>query len=207
MEKKIYLNVPFEEKDQAKAMGAWWDPQNKKWYLKDRSKISSFTKWIAKEDTQNNSGKFELVSPVYIVKSRSNCWKCHNKSEVFCLASEGVIENGTRISDFIVFSNISWMAEELKEIFSRISSKFRIDFSKTQESKLYMNHCQHCDAKMGDFFMHDEPGGAFVPENENQANSIQLYQLSGISKRVQISGSYGMQSPNYIQTNAKRSRS
>ena len=31
--KKIYLNVPFEEKDKSKSMGAKWDPKKKKWYI------------------------------------------------------------------------------------------------------------------------------------------------------------------------------
>ena len=28
---KIYLNVPYSEKDQAKELGARWDPDIKKW--------------------------------------------------------------------------------------------------------------------------------------------------------------------------------
>ncbi len=30
---KIYLNVPYEEKDKAKALGARWDKNAKKWYI------------------------------------------------------------------------------------------------------------------------------------------------------------------------------
>ncbi len=29
---RIYLNVPYNKKDIAKDLGAWWDPQIKKWY-------------------------------------------------------------------------------------------------------------------------------------------------------------------------------
>ena len=32
IEKKIYLNVKYEEKDEAKLLGAKWDPKKKKWY-------------------------------------------------------------------------------------------------------------------------------------------------------------------------------
>lgn len=31
---KVFLNVSFEEKDKAKAIGAKWDPANKKWWIK-----------------------------------------------------------------------------------------------------------------------------------------------------------------------------
>ena len=30
--KRIYLNVPYERKEEAKQLGAKWNPQKKKWY-------------------------------------------------------------------------------------------------------------------------------------------------------------------------------
>jgi ribonuclease HI len=30
---KIFLNVPFQKKDEAKALGAKWEPSKKKWYI------------------------------------------------------------------------------------------------------------------------------------------------------------------------------
>jgi len=30
---RIYLNVPYEEKDAAKKLGARWDPEQRKWYV------------------------------------------------------------------------------------------------------------------------------------------------------------------------------
>ena len=34
-EDKIYLNVPFEEKDEVKKLGARWDYNMKRWYYTD----------------------------------------------------------------------------------------------------------------------------------------------------------------------------
>jgi len=34
---KIYLNVPFAQKDHAKGLGAKWEPAKKKWYIFDNS--------------------------------------------------------------------------------------------------------------------------------------------------------------------------
>lgn len=42
---KIYLNVPYQEKDSAKALGARWDPVNKKWYAPANKDITLFAKW------------------------------------------------------------------------------------------------------------------------------------------------------------------
>lgn len=44
---KIYLNVPYAQKDEAKALGARWDATNKKWYVPADKDITLFTKWHA----------------------------------------------------------------------------------------------------------------------------------------------------------------
>ncbi|MDD4914819.1 MAG: DUF5710 domain-containing protein [Methylococcales bacterium] len=42
---KIYLNVPYAEKDAAKSLGAKWDAAIKKWYAPTGADISLFSKW------------------------------------------------------------------------------------------------------------------------------------------------------------------
>ncbi|MCQ8105661.1 DUF5710 domain-containing protein [Methylomonas sp. SURF-2] len=41
-----YLNVPYAEKDQAKALGARWDAANKKWYAPLGKDIEPFARWL-----------------------------------------------------------------------------------------------------------------------------------------------------------------
>jgi len=45
--KNIYLKVPFEEKDEAKKMGAKWDTKKKKWYItpKNKYKVQMMGRW------------------------------------------------------------------------------------------------------------------------------------------------------------------
>ena len=31
--RRVYLSVPYEEKDEAKKLGAKWNPQKQKWYI------------------------------------------------------------------------------------------------------------------------------------------------------------------------------
>lgn len=45
----ILLNVPFAEKDEAKKLGAWWNPELKRWYSKSREDYPKLKKWISKE--------------------------------------------------------------------------------------------------------------------------------------------------------------
>lgn len=43
----LILNVPFGEKDEAKALGARWDPTRKKWYIDaQQAAIEAFTRWV-----------------------------------------------------------------------------------------------------------------------------------------------------------------
>jgi len=43
---KNYLNVPYAEKDAAKALGARWDPAKKKWYAPDTLELGEFSQWL-----------------------------------------------------------------------------------------------------------------------------------------------------------------
>lgn len=43
---RIYLNVPFEEKDLAKQRGCWWDDYKKQWFIENPSNIGMFMRWM-----------------------------------------------------------------------------------------------------------------------------------------------------------------
>jgi ribonuclease HI len=45
----VWLKVPFAEKDQAKALGARWNPAQKKWYVKDVADLSPFEAWMTEQ--------------------------------------------------------------------------------------------------------------------------------------------------------------
>ncbi|MDO9046877.1 MAG: DUF5710 domain-containing protein [Methylobacter sp.] len=50
---KIYLNVPFAQKDEAKTLGARWDAIKKKWFVPADKDITLFARW------QTESGAVE----------------------------------------------------------------------------------------------------------------------------------------------------
>jgi hypothetical protein len=41
------LNVPYAEKDEARALGARWNPTRKKWYVPDGVDAAPFERWLA----------------------------------------------------------------------------------------------------------------------------------------------------------------
>lgn len=44
----VVLDVPFKEKNEAKQLGAWWDPEMKKWFVPEGKDLQIFEKWIPK---------------------------------------------------------------------------------------------------------------------------------------------------------------
>ncbi len=45
-QKGLTIEVPFAEKDQAKALGARWNPELKKWFIPDGVEKEKFSKWL-----------------------------------------------------------------------------------------------------------------------------------------------------------------
>jgi len=41
------LKVPYAEKDEAKALGARWNPTRKSWYVPDGVDVAPFARWLA----------------------------------------------------------------------------------------------------------------------------------------------------------------
>ncbi|SFE11951.1 hypothetical protein SAMN04487819_10829 [Actinopolyspora alba] len=75
MPERHWLDVPFAEKDEAKALGARWDPRAKRWYA-PREGMSALRRWEAQpevpellpgEDREFGTGLFVDLVP-------SSCW-------------------------------------------------------------------------------------------------------------------------------------
>lgn len=48
----VILEVPYAEKDEAKKLGAWWDPELRKWFVPEGTDPLPFAKWAGKEKQQ-----------------------------------------------------------------------------------------------------------------------------------------------------------
>jgi hypothetical protein len=44
---RVYLDVPYSDKDLAKRRGAKWDAQRKRWYVMSTPDLSSVWKWVS----------------------------------------------------------------------------------------------------------------------------------------------------------------
>ena len=45
-EERIYLNCPFDDKDECKSLGGKWDGDEKKWYITDEMDSQPFAQWL-----------------------------------------------------------------------------------------------------------------------------------------------------------------
>ena len=67
---RFYLNVPFEEKNEAKTLGARWDPVNRKWYFTQPEKYELFLRWMP--ETEKVSLSEEQNRVIEVAKSGAN---------------------------------------------------------------------------------------------------------------------------------------
>ena len=94
-ESKTYLNVPFAQKDAAKALGAKWDAVNKKWYVPAGKDITLFAKW------QTEVPASELPT-TQMSNQRARAAASHNNASANN-ASQGVITHAAN-KDFVAYN-------------------------------------------------------------------------------------------------------
>lgn len=70
-ESRIYLNVPFAEKDAAKALGARWDADNKKWYAPANIDITLFSQWHTETSLMETNAAAKRMSETKATATKS----------------------------------------------------------------------------------------------------------------------------------------
>ena len=52
---RYYLTVPFAQKDEAKGLGARWDPARKLWYVPEGVDTAAFQRWFSSDPELQNA--------------------------------------------------------------------------------------------------------------------------------------------------------
>jgi len=154
----IRLNVPYNEKDMAKANGAKWNPIAKTWYTDDIKLLSGLSKWIYEYNV--------ICDNLYIFEMERICWKCKKETDVVCLGSDKSysIECGYHTSlNILLFSYVNTMPDPLA---THMKKKFRYfpSYSKIINTSYYVNHCRYCDSIQGDNYLHEVPVESFYKQ-------------------------------------------
>ena len=109
----------------------------------------------------------------FVMEGTRDCWSCKAQTAVVGLG----LPRG-----FEIFEDGRWVAQEGPGIVfwvdrlapnvvaqvQRINGRYRIDFSRKLKRRYWINHCEHCDAKLGDNYLYNEgkpPFGRMSPED------------------------------------------
>ena len=177
----ILLNVPFSEKDEAKKLGAWWNPELKKWYIKDRNEYIKLKKWISPRDSF-----FVVCDHLYIIQGENTCFKCGQKTRVIGYGIESYMEFDDEINNGVYYDNgeIVHIAAHIKPIPSKLMDyiqhtyNYKNRYSKFANRTYLANCCDNCDVLQGDFFLFDEVDSPFWIENSEVASKLNLFKIS-----------------------------
>lgn len=174
--KRVDLQVPFAQKDEAKKRGAQWDNNSKVWYVPEGVDPSLFKQWLPGPPQLNTRAE-----RYFIAESLTACWKCGEATRVLGIVLPAGHETAeddnewTRNDDPAIVSYASFLLPDNATRIQALSRKYRVDFSKTTNSSYWMNHCDRCGMKQGDFELYCEPDGAFFPTSEQAASRITLH--------------------------------
>lgn len=196
---RVDLQVPFAEKDEAKTLGARWDAIQKVWFVPAGVDPGPFGRWLPTELEINVRS-----SSYFIAHSSRCCWKCGQLTRVYGFVLAPGYETLELYEE--IATEYAWYPQEMTAVVSditdllpavvvrikAISPHYRLDYSKTTESHYWMNHCEHCGMKQGDFPMYCEPGDAFFPKDEQAARQILLHP---VAEPFGCSGSAGYGNP------------
>jgi hypothetical protein len=187
---RIDLRVPFEQKDEAKRLGARWDAAAKVWYVPAGKDVAPFRRWLPRQIDPNDIGV--RAEEYYIAEGNRACWKCGQSTRVFCfllpvgheiLSEEGEygdeeLYTWQRNDAPTMMSYVTNLTPGVVEKLRPFGDIYRLNRSETTQSQYWMNHCENCGAKQGDFQLHSEPGGAFFPMDEEAAAQIALHHVA-----------------------------
>ena len=62
-----FLDVPYAEKDEAKSLGARWNPTRKRWYVPDGVAAEPFEKWLSKGGSGGGQGRVDTHAAKLVV--------------------------------------------------------------------------------------------------------------------------------------------
>lgn len=100
----------------------------------------------------------------------TKCWSCHKTTRAVALVgSAGSIAfdddfqppETESVYDPVLLSSVARVSDDVAMRVRTEAPTFRIDASNTLQTEYWMNHCQHCGAKQGDYFLHTRPDGPF----------------------------------------------
>lgn len=102
-----------------------------------------------------------LHAPIDLVTAGAECWKCKAMTPVSSLRAGELVDVECVTAEDVRVLNAKELPEEIVRAVQKVNPNFREGFSRTAEHSYWANHCSHCGALQGDFFLNSEPDGPF----------------------------------------------
>lgn len=169
------LHVPYEEKDEAKRLGARWDANIRRWYVPDGISADAFARWFEPRtatppvapDFSGLDLNLTIARPA-IAEASVQCWSCRADTPVLTIAGRD------QDDDLQGITGIKAVDPTTAAILAA-HPYYRLAFSGTTRIWAFANVCA-CGALQGDFFLHNEPDGPFFalhsPENPSRITDL-----------------------------------
>lgn len=204
---KIYLNVPFAEKDMAKKLGAKWDAALKKWYYEGEvANYVKFARWILDGRDQATIAH----EYIYVVEGTRKCFRCGKKTTVIGLGiGEHTVlyedENGTVLceteEDLVGYEplHLAWAYDEDEippALLRWIKQNYPVQTGYSRiAGKCFANHCAHCGVIQGNWelFHEDSPLTAEGTDGfalRRKLKQLKIYQI-GIDENLVLDWEIG----------------
>ncbi|MGH9072851.1 MAG: DUF5710 domain-containing protein [Acidimicrobiales bacterium] len=153
----IVLDVPFAENNQAKALGARWDPNARCWYVPAGIDPGPFEAWLPAPPPVLPDGP---TTPAGLLLLPEACYRC--AGDTTCVVGLLVDPDLTFDPDgFVAFHDV---AEALALLLSpellaaHGIGRLRHRRSSVRPEGYVSNGCRHCDTIMGSFPLHEALG-------------------------------------------------
>lgn len=168
-------------REQALAGRAEWSDAPRGWFAGPTCDLEALSDWLP-----------YVIAPYYfLAQASAKCWQCGEATPVFALAvpaghlaryddfpdeeGEGVMALPWEVAEGGSFlCDLTTVTGSVRKVLAQQCPAYHVDHSNMAGGDYLMNHCVHCAAKQGDWYLHNEPGGAFFPMSPDEAGSITL---------------------------------
>lgn len=135
-----------------------------------------------------------------MIGRKISCWRCETVMPVIALLAPKIDDTEDQVGVLSGIDNIP--GEILRFIQGRVPT-FKLKYSKMAGKKYFANTCPKCGVIYGDFFLHDEPGAPFFPEDEDAAKFLYIKEIP-LTEPIEVSAGLGFGLGEIILSNAKR---
>jgi hypothetical protein len=156
-EERLYLNVPFADNDQVKALGARWDPQRRQWWVDPRRVAQEqVARWQEEPTPSLIPRAGEATVPVRVLGLQQTCWSCRRPTT----ALVGLLPVAAAdVDDMLICQDEATLrlAAALVPEHARTASqvgRIRPRASNTEQATYLSNGCFHCEALVGNFYLY-----------------------------------------------------